>query len=197
MALLEDIIPELYRVLRPDSWLAMFFDIVKLFPWDGDSKDVIPDDEYEHSYRLKCRPGIIQLLENAGFKVNVLPCMWVKPNKTHGTLKDPNTHLIMAYEAFVLARKGNAVLSRKGRQNIFIYDTPTPSERVHLVQMADDLCEELVSLLTIGGELVLDPFAGSCAVGVGAIRAQRNFLGIELNEENASRGEMRLKEELK
>ncbi len=183
--MMEAVVPHFYRVLRPGSWLCCFFDIVKLFPWKPQS--VEQSDEF-----VVCRPGLIWLLQQAGFTVNVLPCIWAKPNKTQGKLRDPNTDLIMAYEAFVLARKGDAVLQRKGRQNLFIYDTLTADERMFDVEMPIPLCEDLVTLLTVGNQVVLDAFAGSMSIPAGALGQQRMAVAIELNAERAARGETKL-----
>jgi phage N-6-adenine-methyltransferase len=46
------------------------------------------------------------------------------------------------------------------------------------------------------GDLVIDPFAGSCTVGVSALLRGRNFVGIELNPESVLEGEQRIRAEV-
>lgn len=169
--LVEAMVPEMYRVLKPNTWCIVFWDILKL-------------------------GQLAEWMEDAGFDVNKLPCIWGKPNKTQGTVRDPWGLFIMSYEGFLMAKKGDAVLKEAGRQNLFLYDTPEEEDRVHPVQMSTELCVDLVNLTTLGGELVLDPFAGSGAVGLGALHSQGNFIGFELNPEYARYGNMRLKEGL-
>lgn len=169
--LVQAMVPEWHRILAPDSWCVVFWDVLKL--------DILAE-----------------WLTEAGFEVNAVPAIWVKPNKTQGGIRDPWGHFIVAYEAFLFARKGNAQLTRAGRQNIFIYDTPEEGERIHPVQMSAELCTELVSLTTIGGELVHDSFAGSGAIGLGALENQCAFIGFELNKEYAEGGNLRLQEHM-
>lgn len=170
VAMIRAVIPEFYRLLKPGSWLVMFYDILKL--------------EWLRSEMVR-----------ANFDVNTMPCCWTKPNKTQsGGGFNPNYEFVTAYEMFLVARKGEAVLSRRGRNNVFMYDTPASSERVHSVQMPIDLCEELVSLFSLGGQTVLDPFCGSGSIGVGALNQKRHFIGIEINPEYADRARTRLQE---
>lgn len=169
--LVQAMIPEFYRVLKDDTWCVVFWDILKL-------------------------GQLAEWMEETGFDVNLLPCIWGKPNKTQGPVRDPWGLFIMSYEGFLIARKGEAVLKEAGRQNLFLYDTPEEEDRVHPVQMSTELCADLCNLTTLGGELVLDPFAGSGAVGLGALTNQSHFVGFELNKEYARWGNMRLKEKL-
>lgn len=176
---------EWYRVLKPDSWCVSFFDIRKI-TYNKYVKKLVGESKDPLAHRAL---GLAGWMENAGFSwVSVMPLIWAKPNKTQGTIGNPNRGFISSYEALVFASKGDAKLVYQGLQNIFIYDTPPDAERVHRLQMPRDLCEKLVSLVAIGGELVLDTFAGSGAIGLGALANQCNFVGFELDEELAKRG---------
>lgn len=53
--------------------------------------------------------------------------------------------------------------------------------RVHPTQKPLALLERLVDLFTDPGDLIVDPFAGSGAVGVAAIRRGRRYFGFELD----------------
>lgn len=161
---------ECYRVMAKDSWLVTFFSILNLHE-------------------------VIAILREAGFYVqSEMPSIWVKPNKTQGNLGDVNRNLIVAYEVFLWARKGEPVLLKQGRQNIFIYDQPLAygDERITMVQQSYELSEELVSMTSLGGSMILDPFAGSGSVGIGALNNQCHFIGFELDKETARRGNINL-----
>lgn len=197
--LIMSMCPEIYRVLREDSWLVAFFDIRKITYCNAQREFIegIDLDSLDADLRktLFESMGLTYWLEQAGFDyVQVLPATWVKPNKKQGFVGDPSKGMISSYEAFVIAGKGEPVLMKRGLQNIWIYDTPNPSERVHSVQMPVDLCADLVSLVCLGGANILDPFAGSGSIGLGALENQCSFRGYELNPEYAKNGNMRLKE---
>lgn len=176
---------EWYRVLRPDSWCVSFFDIRKI-TYNKYVKQLVKQSGDPLAARAL---GLAGWLELAGFSwVTTVPLVWAKPNKSQGIIGDPDKGFISSYEALVFAAKGDAKLTKRGLQNIFIYDTPPDSERVHPLQMPRDLCARLVSLVALGGETVLDTFAGSGAIGIGALANQCNFVGFELDPELAARG---------
>jgi DNA modification methylase len=102
--------------------------------------------------------------------------------------------MIVAYEALLFASKGDAVLLKQGKQDIFIYDTLNPSERDFSMQMPSDLCVELISMVTLGGGRILDPFAGVGSIGQGALDNQCEYVGYELDKERAAIGNMILAE---
>ena len=58
-------------------------------------------------------------------------------------------------------------------------DAAQGAKRVHPTQKPDGLMGALVADFTDRGDLVLDPFGGSGATGVAAIRAGRRFIGWE------------------
>lgn len=201
---------EYYRVLKDDAWVVSFFDARKITYSEHVMKLVDPlisskhlsDEQLEkldwaenlRKYGIRAL-GLTGWLELAGFNhVTLMPCVWVKPNKIQGSVGSPGRGIIVAYEALVFAAKGKAELLKQGRQNIFIYDTAEHDDRVHSLQMPNDLCQDLVSLVALGGETVLDPFAGSGSIGIGALENQCEFIGFELNPEYAENGNMRLAE---
>ncbi len=195
--LMRALAPEFYRVLSPTGWLICFFDSRKLqasshlHRWVDAQGDGIPVDIHRAL-------GLEYWLKEAGFYYNSpLPAVWVKPNKSHGQIGDPSKGLISSWESCLFAAKGEGSrLLRQGLKNHFIFNTPNPSERIHEVQMPIDLCEELLSMVALGGEVVLDPFAGSASVGVACVRRQVHFLGFELDPRRAEFANVRLKEML-
>jgi ParB/RepB/Spo0J family partition protein len=188
--LIMDMVPDLYRVLKKDSWLVAFFDIRKMTYNSFMAKTYKPDDiDSERAMGLK------HWLERAGFSyVSMLPFIWVKPNKTQGLIGNPDRGMVVSYEAGLFAAKGDPTLNKHGRQNIFIYDTLTTGERDFSVEMPPDLCDELVQMVCYQGEKILDPFAGSGAIGSAALRRDCSFMGFEIDPERAELGNLKLKE---
>jgi site-specific DNA-methyltransferase (adenine-specific) len=54
---------------------------------------------------------------------------------------------------------------------------------IHPTQKPVRLIERLLALTTKEGDLVVDPFAGSCSTGLACKNLKRSFIGIELDEE--------------
>jgi ParB-like chromosome segregation protein Spo0J len=205
---------EAYRVLRPNSWMVGFFDMRKITYSNHTRKliKMVKELTTKLQYHPETSPSVLDLInsiqyestramgltgwmEEAGFDyVTLMPCVWVKPNKTQGNIGDPKKGFIVAYEAFVFAAKGNAILLKQGHQNIFVYNTLTPSERIFSVQMSREICREVLDLVVMGGARVLDPFAGVGSFGLAALDKQCSFKGFELDEERYKNGNMLLRE---
>ncbi len=62
---------------------------------------------------------------------------------------------------------------------------PVPRhQKVHQSELPVHLCEELLEYLTLEGEIILDQFAGSGAIGIAAMRKGRQSIMIEKNPQN-------------
>lgn len=57
-------------------------------------------------------------------------------------------------------------------------------DRIHQSELPVQLCEEILDYVTYEGEIVLDFFAGSGAVGVAALNKKRSCILIEILKEN-------------
>lgn len=57
-------------------------------------------------------------------------------------------------------------------------------DRIHQSELPVQLCEEILDYVTYEGEVVLDSFAGSGAVGIAALNKRRNCILIEILKEN-------------
>lgn len=197
--LVQTVVTESFRILKDDSWFVAWFDVRKI-TYSNKQRQLynkLIDSNITGAVKklLLDSMGLTFWLEQAGFSyVNLVPAFWVKPNKTQGMIGDPRKGMIVAAEAMVIAAKGGAFLMKQGRNNVFIYDTLTSSERDYSMQMPIDLCTEVVGMVVLGGARILDPFAGSGSIGVGALNRQCEFRGYELNPEAAAIGNMLLKE---
>lgn len=77
-------------------------------------------------------------------------------------------------------RKGS---TEKYPTSIVRFQKPHPNCAVHPTQKSTELCEWLVKTYTNEGETLLDNCMGSGSTGVACVNTNRNFIGIELNEE--------------
>lgn len=57
-------------------------------------------------------------------------------------------------------------------------------DKIHQSELPIELCEEILEYVTYEGEIVLDSFAGSGAVGVAALNKKRSCILIEILREN-------------
>lgn len=209
--LVRDVVRESYRVLKPNSWFFAFFDVRKITysnPMEAFFKRIvqlrnhydsnIPKELWDETIEMGHRAlGLAHWFEEAGYDyVRLMPLIWAKPNKVQGNIGDPRKGVVVAYEAAVMAAKGDAVLLKQGRNDLFIYDTLNPSERDFGMQMPAGLCTEVVSLLSLGKGRILDPFAGVGSFGEGSLNNQCSFKGFELNSERAEIGNLRLREHI-
>jgi DNA modification methylase len=188
--------PEIYRVLKPDSWFVGFFDMHKITHNSFMSRvhNVIREwDMGETDDRVRMM-GLTWWLEQAGFSyVSKTPFVWGKPDKSQGIIGNPQKGMIVAYEMGVFASKGDAVLLKQGRNNLFLCNSAQP-DKVHPLQMPTELCQELLDMVVLGGGHVLDPFAGSGAFGLAALEKQCRFVGFELDPDLGAKGNLRLQE---
>lgn len=61
-------------------------------------------------------------------------------------------------------------------------NTTVQSSKLHPTMKDIKIIQHLIELLSNGGDIVLDPFMGSGTTGVACINTNRNFIGMELNE---------------
>ncbi len=146
------IIPEAYRILQDNTHAYFFFDI----------------KQYARIFRL---------LTDAGFTVDPIPLVWVKPGS--GQVNHPDSRWGSSYEAMFFCRKGNRALLKQGQSNVLNHD-PLPSNRkIHPVEKPVSLLRQLIESSTAPGETVVDFFGGSGSTAEAAIQTGRNFLICE------------------
>ena len=152
MDLFAQIIPEAFRVLQENTHAYFFFDI----------------KQYARIFRL---------LTDAGFTVDPIPLLWVKPGS--GQVNHPDSRWGSGYEACFFCRKGNRALLKQGQSNVLQHD-PVPSNRkIHPVEKPVSLLRQLIESSTAPGETVIDFFGGSGSTAEAALQTGRNFLLCE------------------
>lgn len=151
-------LPELYRVLKPDTWSVCWFGI----------------QFYER---------LSKALKSQGFTVDPVPGIWYKTNKG-GSQNNPDIVELNVYEPFLRIRKGDPRLFKKPVSNVIPYPMDAGETRIHFAQKPAGLGEELLERYTFGNMLVVDPTYGSGMVFKACQRLGRRFAGAERSLEN-------------
>lgn len=68
--------------------------------------------------------------------------------------------------------------------------------RFHPTQKPSQLFKAILNFYTKEGDLIFDPFAGSCVVPVCCHNMQRNFIACEINKEYCEKGSKWLDKEM-
>lgn len=92
---------------------------------------------------------------------------------------------------------GHITESNGERYPIDIIKFNRDKDKLHPTQKPAALLEYLIKTYTNENELVLDNCFGSCSTGVACINTNRNFIGMELNEDFFKIGKQRIDERLK
>lgn len=169
VTVVREVVKEAFRILRPDRWFVMFYPTTRL----EEGKEI---------------------LHEAGFTFQGRPCIWYKPNKFVSALSNPYQEFSCQYETFFWARKGEPRFNRLRIGDVFVYDTPDTDDRIHPLQMPPALWEDIISIGTVTGEKIFEPFAGSGSGGVASFKLERNYNGVELDPEYVSRANMWISE---
>ena len=161
--------------------------------------DIKPGDYMPELFRVLKSPAHCYVMTNelnrrsiedallaAGFKIHQL-LTWRKNNAT------PNRWYMKNYEFTFLARKGPArTINDPGSMACHDFDNIIGNKN-HPTEKPVDLMAYYVRNSANPGDLVLDPFCGTGAVGVAAEAHGCEFIGIEIDPEYAGKAGARMK----
>lgn len=119
-----------------------------------------------------------QQLEQAGFIIKNM-IIWVKNNWTAGDLK---AQFAKRYEIMFLVNKGRKHFNGKRLTDVWNFDRVAGKNQLHQNQKPVDLLEQCILKHSNENDVVFDGFMGSGSTGVACLNTNRNFIGIELNE---------------
>lgn len=163
--LMEDIIPDISRVMKPDSAVCLFC-------------------AYEHSQWLA------DAFREIGYAMDVLPGIWVKRNA--GRCNVPEKYFNRGYEHFIYGTRGMFTLAKLGTSNVIQCSNVNTMDRIHPSEKPLELADELISRFCLPGHITLDPFAGSCTFIVSAIKRGCIPIGFELDPKFYNNGIQRI-----
>jgi len=131
-------------------------------------------------------PLLYQIKESAGWRINNL-IVWNK--KIFGMGNNYRNQ----HELIIYASKGSA--NECHRHDVAnIINSKRVRQDNHPTEKPLSLIKTLLSVSTKEGDIVLDPFMGSGTTGVACVQLNRNFIGIEIDENYFNLSEKRIKE---
>jgi site-specific DNA-methyltransferase (adenine-specific) len=142
--------------------------------------DLLPDHGFLAMwYDLDHHEKLIELGKAIGFKVQRWPIVWCKTTPCLNTMARYNwtksTEVCM-----VMRKSASSILSVK-QSNNFILEPNTKDAR-HPFAKPFAVWERLIHALTLEGQTILDPFAGSGSALYAAIKTNRLALGCEVSD---------------
>lgn len=153
--LIIDLIPLLYQVLKDNAPLYMFC---------GSDKIDFFKQQVEKYFTIK----------------NII--VWDKGNHTAGDLE---AQYGKRYEFIIYANKGRALFNPTAKRfdDIWHFNRVSGDGQIHQNQKPTDLLSRIINQHTKRGDLILDPFTGSCSTMVAAYRLKRDYLGFEIDDD--------------
>lgn len=109
----------------------------------------------------------------------------------------PGEGIAIMHRSLAMHRTGFMRWNQRGKSAYWECAPVHGVSRVHETQKPEALMARIILDFTDVGELILDPFAGSCTTLVEAMRLGRRAVGIELNEQHCESGAKRILERSK
>lgn len=152
------ILPELFRVLKPNGWFITWTDM----------------SVYAEN---------VAQATAAGFKVQRWPLIWHKTSSCQNMSAQQN--FTKNYEIALVCRKGTATLVRSQASSVWTGGNDSETRLLgHPFAKPAGLWEWLYAATCKRGDAVLDPFVGCGSSTLPAIRAGIRPVGIECNEQH-------------
>ncbi len=165
---LEDIIKEIYRVLKTGGTLICFYDLWKI-------------------------TTLKEYFDNAKFK-QIRFIEWIKTNPV--PLNSKTNYLTNAREIAISGVKGGKPTFNSEYDNaVYKYPICHEKNRFHPTQKPVELISDLIKKHSNVGDTVLDCFSGSGTTAIAAIKNNRNFLGCEISDTYYQKSIVRLQSE--
>jgi len=171
-----------HDTIQPEDWIPL-------------AKGCLKEDAVLVTFAAAQQLGrVMDVLEATGFFVRHVAA-WVKTNPVPQLMKKKWSS---GLEYFVVATRGEDYHYnwREGAHpNYIVSPICMGKERTaHPAQKPLKVMEDIIRWWSFEGDLVLDPFMGVGTTGVEAMRQERGFVGIEIEEEWYRLAEMRVKD---
>ncbi len=131
------------------------------------------------------------LLTTAGFNIELIPLIWYKKHiLAH---QSQETRHGLNYEIILYAWKGERPFLNESHRDVFEHQVAF-ANRIHGSEKPESLLVEIIKLHTQEGDMVLDPFGGSCKIADACKSSLRRCLVVELEDSLVKMATMRVRE---
>lgn len=121
------------------------------------------------------------VFQEAGWRVHVKPLIWIK--REVGQCNVPHAWPSSCYEMLMYCRKDNSRLVQEGKPDWFECPPVLPGQKRHDYEKPTQLIKQMLERVSLPGNLVFDPFAGSGPVLEVATEMKLRSIGIEISSE--------------
>lgn len=149
--LIEDILREGLRILKPDAHVLMFCAYENFTIWS-------------------------KLYEAIGYTVWPRPIIWFKGNQAHAPVPDYGPRY--SYECILFAWRGRRKINQLIND---VLSFPAPRDKIHAAEKPSELLAALINFVARPGDRILDPCAGSGSIFAGGRGKEVFITGIELD----------------
>ena len=172
--------PEFYRVLKDGSHCYVMTNHINLIHMLNTFTDLRTEEEKDNG------------VKPYGFHF-IKSLVWDKGNKIMGQ------YYMSQFEYILFFRKGKGVkINNCGTSDILsvpnVKMKGEDGKNLHDTEKPVDLMKILIENSSNKNDVVLDPFMGSGSTGVACVHTNRNFIGIELDEEYFNIAKKRIEE---
>ena len=130
----------------------------------------------EHFWKVR------SIFTSAGWLAYIKPIIWIK--REIGQCNVPAAWPASCYEMALYIRRQESRMVREGRPDWLECPPVLPSERIHPYEKPVPMLVNLLERVSLPGQTVYDPFAGSCSTIVAAVGLRLFAIGVE-NDKNA------------
>jgi DNA modification methylase len=163
-------LPEFYRLLKPNGFCIMWFDV-------GASEQEDSQDQGYLNLRL--------IATGAGFRCQNWPLVWHKLHRCMNQMAGYN--FTKDYELALCCRKGNATLLASQESSVYVGSNDEEAKALgHKFAKPLKLWDWLYRAVVQRGQTVLDPFAGRGSSTISLLRYGASPLAIEKDDNHFS-----------
>ena len=167
---------------------------------DGFSVMVFVDELMRDFKRILKQSGAIYIFT----RFDVYPYWWLKMKnyfdtknqiiwfKGGGGMGDLNGNFSFNYESIIYATKGKHKI--RGKRDGSVWQIGKCKQEFHETQKPVNLIEKMIFHSSDEEMIIFDPFMGSGTTGIACLNTNRNFIGIELDDNYFKVAENRINE---